>query len=104
MHRQVGDLVTDQQGVALRGLLIRHLVLPDRLAGTREAMRFLSREISSNTYVNIMDQYRPCGQAFQHPPLHRRTSIKEFEEAITLAQEEGILRLDRRKKTVYRFL
>ncbi len=98
MHRQVGDLMIDQHGIAVRGLIIRHLVLPERLAGTREAMRFLSREISSNTYVNIMAQYRPCGQASKHPPLHRRTSNKEYEEALAMAKEEGILRLDQRKK------
>ena len=63
MHRQVGDLVVDEHGVARRGLLVRHLVLPDDLAGTREIMEFLAREISPRTYVNVMGQYRPCGRA-----------------------------------------
>ena len=63
MHRQVGDLVVDEAGVARRGLLVRHLVLPDDLAGTREIMEFLAREVSPDTYVNVMGQYRPCGRA-----------------------------------------
>ncbi len=62
MHRQTGDLEMDEDGIAMRGLLVRHLVLPEGLAGTREAMRFLAKEISGNTYVNIMDQYHPCGE------------------------------------------
>jgi len=96
MHRQVGDLDMDEDGIALRGLLVRHLVLPDGLAGTREAMRFLAREISRNTYVNIMDQYRPCGDLIPHgSPLNRRITREEFKEAIRTAREEGITRLDR---------
>jgi len=60
MHRQVGDLTLDERSIALRGLLVRHLVLPEGLAGTAEAARFLAEEVSPNTYVNVMDQYRPC--------------------------------------------
>jgi putative pyruvate formate lyase activating enzyme len=97
MHRQVGDLAVNSQGIAERGLLVRHLVLPGGLAGTREAMRFLSREISPNTYVNIMAQYRPCGQSPEHPPLNRRLSAAEYEEAVRMAHEEGIRRLDERR-------
>lgn len=94
MHRQVGDLVMDEPGIALRGLLLRHLVLPDGIAGTREVVRFIAEEISKNTYVNIMDQYYPCFKAFDHPPLDRRTTRKEFAEAIKLAREAGLTRLD----------
>jgi putative pyruvate formate lyase activating enzyme len=97
MHRQVGDLAVNSQGIAERGLLVRHLVLPGGLAGTREAMRFLSREISPNTYVNIMAQYRPCGQSPEHPSLNRRLSAAEYEEAVRMAHEEGIRRLDERR-------
>jgi len=97
MHRQVGDLVVGPDSIAERGLLIRHLVLPGGLAGTRAAMRFLAREVSPDTYVNIMAQYRPCGEAMGHPPLNRRISSKEYEEALNLALEEGIHRLDQRK-------
>ncbi|MBI3398525.1 MAG: radical SAM protein [Deltaproteobacteria bacterium] len=94
MHRQVGDLVIDKRGIAQRGLLIRHLVLPDGLAGTREVMRFIAAEISKNTYINIMDQYRPCCKAFEHPPMNRRITGEEFEEAVRIAREEGLERLD----------
>jgi putative pyruvate formate lyase activating enzyme len=97
MHRQVGDLVVGPDSIAERGLLVRHLVLPGGLAGTRAAMRFLAREVSPDTYVNIMDQYRPCGEAAGQPPLNRRISRKEYEEALNLAVEEGIQRLDRRR-------
>jgi len=105
MHRQVGDLVIDRRGIAERGLLIRHLVLPGGLAGTREAMRFLAREISPHTYVNVMPQYRPCGEARENPPLNRRVTHAEYEEAVTLAREEGIHRLDQRRGSrIIRFI
>ena len=94
MHRQVGDLAMDEAGIALRGLLLRHLVLPEGIAGTREVVRFIAEEISKNTYVNIMDQYYPCYKAFEHPPLDRRITREEFREAITLAREAGLALLD----------
>jgi putative pyruvate formate lyase activating enzyme len=97
MHRQVGDLVLDHRSVARRGLLVRHLVLPGGLAGTRKAMRFLAREVSRDIYVNVMAQYRPCGEAADHPPLNRRITAREYEEALDIAREEGIHRLDQRK-------
>ena len=98
MHRQVGDLVMDQQGVAQRGLLIRHLVLPDGLAGTRQVMRFLAREVSPDSYVNIMAQYRPCGRASEVQALRRTITEEEHQEAIQMAHNEGITRLDERKR------
>ena len=98
MHRQVGDLVMDDQGVAQRGLLVRHLVLPDNLAGTREVMEFLATELSPNTYVNVMGQYRPCGEAFKHPPLDRFPSKEELAEAEQAARLAGLTRLDRRER------
>jgi len=80
MHRQVGVLQLDDNGVAQRGLLVRHLVLPEGLAGTAEAMRFLADELSPDTYVNIMDQYYPAFRASEYPPLDRRTTqIRSFE-------------------------
>ena len=94
MHKQVGDLKMDKRGIAERGLLIRHLVLPEGLAGTWEVMKFIVNEISKNTYVNIMDQYRPCYKAFEHPPMDRRITGEEFEEAVRIAREEGLGRLD----------
>jgi putative pyruvate formate lyase activating enzyme len=96
MHRQVGDLEIDEDGIALRGLLVRHLVLPGGLAGTREAMHFLATEISKNTYVNIMDQYFPCGDIIpKGSPLARRTTPGEFAEAVRIARNEGLSRIDR---------
>ena len=96
MHRQVGDLVLDEEGIGLRGLLVRHLVLPEGLAGTREAMRFLAAEISQDTYVNIMDQYYPCGDLIPPgSPLARRITREEFRDAVRIAKEEGLTRLDR---------
>ncbi|MGC8837272.1 MAG: radical SAM protein [Anaerolineae bacterium] len=97
MHRQVGDLVLDEDGIARRGLLVRHLVLPEGLAGTAEIVRFLAEEISRNTYLNIMDQYRPCYRAHDLPPLNRRITRQEYEEAVRLALEAGLHRLDKRQ-------
>lgn len=94
MHRQAGDLVMDEWGIAVRGLLVRHLVLPAGLAGTRQVMEFIAREISPDTYVNIMDQYRPCFKASEHPSMNRRITSGEFDEAVAIAREEGIRRLD----------
>ena len=98
MHRQVGDLVIDGQGIAQKGLLIRHLVLPEGLAGTGQAMRFLAKEISPNSYVNIMTQYRPCGRASEVHALRRTITQEEYQEAIQAAHKEGITRLDERKR------
>jgi putative pyruvate formate lyase activating enzyme len=95
MHRQVGDLEIDDSGVAERGLLVRHLVLTNGLAGTREIVSFLAREISTNTYLNIMAQYHPCYQAFNWPQLARPLSQTEFAEAINLAHQQGLRRLDK---------
>jgi putative pyruvate formate lyase activating enzyme len=97
MHRQVGDLVLDAKGMALRGLLVRHLVLPGGLAGTAEIMKFLAEEISKDTYVNVMSQYRPCYRAFRYPPLDRRITEEEYEEAIQLAKVNGLHRLHSEK-------
>lgn len=94
MHRQVGDLVTDERGIALRGLLVRHLVLPGGLAGTEEVVRFIGEEISKDTYLNIMDQYHPCYKAFEHPPLDRRTTKEEFKRAVKAALAAGLRRID----------
>jgi putative pyruvate formate lyase activating enzyme len=102
MHRQVGDLEIDEGGIALKGLLIRHLILPEDLAGTYDAMKFIAEEISKNTYVNLMDQYRPCYGANEHPPLNRRITKDEFARAVKTAREFGIERLDGPRG--YRFL
>ena len=95
MHRQVGDLVTDASGVAQKGLLIRHLVLPNGLAGTKAVMRFIANNLSTNSYENVMSQYRPCGRAAEVKKLASAISSKDFEIAIQEAEAEGITRLDK---------
>lgn len=94
MHRQVGDLIIDNNGLAQKGMLVRHLVLPNRLAGTRDIMRFIANHISRNTYVNIMPQYRPCGKVSNFKGLSRHLEGNEYQEALEIAREEGIIRLD----------
>jgi putative pyruvate formate lyase activating enzyme len=98
MYRQVGDLVIDDSGLAQRGLLIRHLVLPNNLANTREIMRFIFQQISPHTYVNIMPQYQPYGRVFKFKELARRISPAEYEAALQVTQEEGITRWDDKAK------
>jgi len=92
MHRQVGDLVVDERGIAQRGMIIRHLVLPNNLAGTREVMHFIATELSRDTYVNIMDQYRPAYKAIGHAKIGRRITSEEYIEALQIAQSEGLWR------------
>lgn len=95
MHRQVGDLMVDDSGIAWRGLLVRHLVLPEGLAGTEEIMGFIADEISKDTYINIMDQYRPEYRAGEHPPLNRRITSHEYKEAVRMARNAGLHRFAR---------
>jgi putative pyruvate formate lyase activating enzyme len=94
MHRQVGDLQVDDAGIARRGLLIRHLVLPNGLAGTREIMRFIAQHISPDSYVNLMSQYRPCGRGAEVEGLNCHLIPEEYQLAVKAAQQEGICRLD----------
>ncbi len=94
MHRQVGDLTLDERGIAVHGLLIRHLILPNRLAGSAEAIDFIAREISTSTYLNLMDQYRPEYQASKYPELNRRITTGEYQEVARLAHQVGLNRLD----------
>lgn len=92
MHRQVGDLVINEKGIAERGLLVRHLVMPDELAGTEKVLGFIAEEISKNTYVNIMDQYRPCYRAYDFEELARKVAPGEYFEAIDIAKRFGLQR------------
>lgn len=94
MHRQVGDLQMDGAGIAQRGLLVRHLVLPHGLAGTGEILHFIAQRISPQTYVNLMDQYHPCGSAVGSARMGRRITSEEFQEALQTAAKEGLTRLD----------
>ena len=94
MYRQVGDLVIDDKGVAQKGLLVRHLVLPEGLAGTKKIVDFLVENISPETYTNIMAQYYPCYKAQEHPPLDRRLTREEYRKAVKTAKDAGLTRLD----------
>ncbi|MCX7844815.1 MAG: radical SAM protein [Candidatus Bipolaricaulota bacterium] len=91
MHRQVGDLVV-RNGLAVRGLLVRHLVLPNDLAGTERVLRFLREEISPDTYVNLMAQYYPTHRAWEFPEISRRITSEEYKKALVLAQSMGLRR------------
>jgi putative pyruvate formate lyase activating enzyme len=101
MHRQVGDLQINEARLAVRGLLVRHLVLPENLAGTADVVQFLATEISPNTYLNLMDQYRPAYKAHYFPELNRRITRSEYEAAVKMAWDAGLRRLDERRATFW---
>ena len=90
MHRQVGELVVDEDGIALRGLMIRHLVLPENAAGTDRFVRWVAAKLGRGTYVNIMGQYRPEYRAKQFPQLARRVTRAEVEQALLWARQAGL--------------
>ncbi len=93
MHRQVGDLII-RDGIAVKGLLVRHLVMPGLVNDSRKILNFLANQISPNTYVNLMDQYRPAGKAHLYNEINRRLRQAEYEEALEAAREAGLTRLD----------
>jgi len=93
MHRQVGDLIIDENRIAHRGLLVRHLVLPNDLAGSEKVFEFLAKDTSRDTFLNIMDQYSPHYRAAELPELSRPITNKEYQEAINLAKKFGLKRL-----------
>lgn len=104
MHHQVGDLIIDENGNAKRGLLIRHLILPNKIAGTKKVMRFVA-SLSKDTYVNVMDQYYPTNRAGQYPELNRQITAEEFQEALEVAKKTGLHRFDKKiAKLFLRFL
>jgi putative pyruvate formate lyase activating enzyme len=96
MYRQVGDLATDERGVAVRGVMVRHLVLPEGLAGTSETMDFIARELGAGTYVNVMAQYRPCHRAHEHSEIARPVNAEDVAQARSEARAAGLTRLDDR--------
>ncbi len=96
MYRQVGNLVTDHRGIALRGLMVRHLVMPNRISGTREFVQWVAENLSKETYVNIMSQYRVEHKAFRYPRIARAITPGEFLEAMQWAEEAGLTNLDER--------
>jgi putative pyruvate formate lyase activating enzyme len=104
MHRQVGDLTIDQQGIAVRGLLVRHLVLPNNLAGTEGVIQFLCEQVSAQTYLNIMNQYRPAYKSHHYPALNRRLTNREYQSAVELAESAGMTNLDQRRSRFWRII
>jgi putative pyruvate formate lyase activating enzyme len=96
MYRQVGDLMLDENGLAKRGVLLRHLVMPRNVAGTRDVMKFLFREVSPNTYINIMDQYAPAGKVSEEkfPEINRLITGQEHTEAMAFARKAGLYRFN----------
>ena len=94
MHRQVGDLQMDKNGIALRGLMIRHLVMPDNIAGTDRFVHWVAQELSTTTYVNIMAQYHPEHKAYDYPEISRRITDTEYRQALQWAEEAALTNLD----------
>jgi len=94
MHRQVGLLKSDENGLAVRGLLIRHLVMPNRVAGTERFVQWVAENLPRNTYVNIMAQYRVEYKAYEYPEIGRGITVEEFLEAMEWAQKHGLINLD----------
>jgi len=95
MHRQVGELSLDSQGIARRGVILRHLILPQRISSPEEFVQFVAKELSPGTYVNLMGQYRPEYKASEFPELNRRITRREYQEALAWARQAGLTRLDR---------
>ena len=95
MHRQVGDLIINENGVATKGMLVRHLVLPNDIAGSQKIFQFLTKEISKNTFLNVMAQYLPYFKAREFMELSRPITREEYVRAIQLAKKTGLKRLYR---------
>jgi len=103
MNRQVGVLMTDANGIALRGLIIRHLVMPNRVAGTEKFVKWVAQTLPKSTYVNIMPQYRVEYKAYEHPKISRGITVGEFLEAIGWAEQAGLTNLDPKSAAVAEF-
>ncbi|NUQ85486.1 MAG: radical SAM protein [Anaerolineales bacterium] len=104
MHRQVGELKMDENGLAKRGVLVRHLVMPGAVAGTREIMKFLAREVSPHTYINVMRQYYPAGKVSREkfPEINRGITTQEYADALAAARKAGLYRFDERRAIALR--
>jgi len=94
MYRQVGLIQTDDHGIAQRGLMIRHLILPDNRAGTEDFTKFVTQELNPGVYVNIMAQYHPSFKAHQFPELARPLTPREYRQALDIARQNGLTNLD----------
>ena len=92
MYRQVGDLELDGNGIGVKGLLVRHLVIPNDSAGSKNILKFIAEEVSQHTYINIMEQYHPAFQTFKHPGINRRITLDEYNEVLQYAREVGLYR------------
>ncbi len=92
MYRQVGDFELDDNGIGVKGLLVRHLVMPEDTAGSKNILKFIAEEVSQHTYVNIMEQYHPAFQAFKYPDINRRITPDEYKTVIEYAKEVGLYR------------
>jgi len=103
MNRQVGVLATDANGIALRGLIIRHLVMPNRVAGTEKFVKWVAQSLPKSTYVNIMPQYRVEYKAYEYPKISRGITVQEFLEAIDWAEQVGLTNLDPKSLAVAEF-
>jgi len=103
MNRQVGELLTDHRGIALQGLIIRHLVMPNRVAGTEKFVRWVAKALPKSTYVNIMPQYHVEYKAFDYPKISRGITTQEFMEAIEWAEKYGLTNLDLKSVAVRNF-
>jgi len=103
MNRQVGVQQMDRQGIALRGVMIRHLVMPNRVAGTEKLVKWLAENLPKNTYINIMAQYRVEYKAYEYPEIARGITVEEFMEAIDWARKYGLTNLDPQSKALWNF-
>jgi putative pyruvate formate lyase activating enzyme len=90
MHRQVGELVVDNKGVAQRGLIVRHLILPNNIAGSRQSLNWLAKEVSPKVTISLMSQYHPTHKAYKYSLLSRPVNIAEYEEALKAMEEAGL--------------
>jgi putative pyruvate formate lyase activating enzyme len=103
MNRQVGELKTDANEIALRGLIIRHLVMPNRVAGTEKFVKWITEALTKSTYVNIMPQYRVEYKAYEYPKISRGITVQEFLEAMEWAKQSGLTNLDPKSVAVWDF-
>jgi putative pyruvate formate lyase activating enzyme len=94
MHRQVGVAKPAQDGLMYRGLMIRHLVMPNRVSGTKKVIEWIAENLPKDTYFNLMSQYRPMYKAFEYPEISRRITRKEYNDALKWAKEAGLTNLD----------
>ena len=94
MHRQVGVAKPAKDGLMYRGLMIRHLIMPNRIAGTKKVIEWIAQNLPKDTYLNIMSQYRPMYKAFEYPKISRRITIQEYKEAVEWAKRAGLTNLD----------